>query len=394
MDDIKDDFFDELKSRYGEIYIFGAGRMGQSILSLCKDYSIDVRGFLVSNALENKRQVGDISVLQSDDEAIDRSIPVLIAVMERGKKRIKSMLSTQGYLSVINCPDMIFKQNLWDEKRKNKPVIEVTSKIGCAVNCKYCPQSLLLYKFFKRDKNRKVEMSLEDFIFCLDRCPKDTIVDFSGFVEPFLNQDSLEMMRYCMRTGHEMTLFTTLCGLDVDSAKEVVSLPFDLVCLHLPDKNGFASIPLTEEYYKVLHIFLEARKTDGSPFVDYANSQFEVHPDVLQFTDRRLKIYCEMMDRAGNLDEDGRELSHVEKKGEIYCGRAVMLNHNVLLPDGSLALCCNDFGLDHILGNLFYNTYEEIMKGEELRHIKRSMHIETDHMILCRKCVFAETIQK
>ena len=129
------------------------------------------------------------------------------------------------------------------------------------------------------------------------------------------------------------------------------------------------------------------------PFVDIANCQSDAHPEFIKHVGRRLKVYCEMSDRAGNLDQNDVTLTHVNRAGNIYCTRALAINHNVLLPDGSLALCCNDFGLANIIGNLEKQSYDEIMLGEKMRSIKRAMHIDLDADLICRKCMFAEEVR-
>ena len=70
--------------------------------------------------------------------------------------------------------------------------------------------------------------------------------------------------------------------------------------------------------------------------------------------------------------------------GGYYCNRALRMNHNVLLPNGDVVLCCMDFGMQHVLGNLKRQSYEEIMQGREMRKIKQEL-LEAVHVI-CGKC--------
>ncbi len=374
------------------IYVFGAGRVAKSMYRVLEENGITVESFLVSDVKENVDYLEEKSVIRADSPACDRSKQVQIAVVERGQKRIRPYLESLGYKNIIDCPKDALELDSWEYARARSPIIEVTAKIGCSVNCRYCPQKMLVSRYYKDNPKRKGVMTLEDYKGYLDKCPNNTIVDFSGFVEPFLVSDSIKMMEYTYITGHEMTLFTTLRGLSIEQAKHVISMPFKYVCLHTPDKDGYASIPMTDEYFNVLELFLDAKKSSGEPFVDAANCQSEPHPNVVKMTQGRLKIYCEMSDRAGNLDEEDPFLSHVKTAGRIYCSRAIKLNHNVLLPDGSLALCCNDFGLDYILGNLNQQSYEEIMQGESMIRVKRAMHINLEDELICRKCMFAEEI--
>lgn len=388
-----EEYKDEIK-KYKEVYIFGAGNVGRIIYNLNSDHETKVKAFVVTNIQQNKSEYLGIPVFQVDSDSLNHHMPVLIAVMEYGERQVHDLLEKMGFETIVDTPVGILDYDPWEYKRARSPVIEVTVRIGCTVNCRYCPQKLLSQRYYTDDRNRRSIMSVDDFKKYLDLCPSNTIVDFSGFAEPFLVNESLEMMEYTYRSGHEMTLFTTLRGLKPEDAERVVQMPFRYVCLHTPDKDGYAQIPMTDEYFETLNTFIEATKNDGKPFIDSANCQSDAHPDILKRTSGKLKIYCEMSDRAGNLDENDASLAHVRTEGPIYCSRAFALNHNILLPDGSLALCCNDFGLDNIIGNLDEKSYEEIMNGEILRDIKRAMHIEIDRDMICRKCMFACNVEK
>lgn len=65
------------------------------------------------------------------------------------------------------------------------------------------------------------------------------------------------------------------------------------------------------------------------------------------------------------------------------------LNRNILLPDGTVLLCCMDFGIKHVLGNLLTQSYEEICNGKELTMIKEGMNGNEKIDILCRRCTHA-----
>ena len=43
------------------------------------------------------------------------------------------------------------------------------------------------------------------------------------------------------------------------------------------------------------------------------------------------------------------------------CGCDETLYHNVVLPNGDVSLCCMDYGLKHILGNLYTQEYNDII---------------------------------
>ena len=62
--------------------------------------------------------------------------------------------------------------------------IEITTKIGCPVQCKYCPQDKLIANY----KSDKTMMDFKDFRRWIDKVPTHVRVDFSGMCEPFLNK--------------------------------------------------------------------------------------------------------------------------------------------------------------------------------------------------------------
>ena len=96
-----------------------------------------------------------------------------------------------------------------------------------------------------------------------------------------------------------------------------------------------------------------------------------------------------LVDRAGNIKKE-EIAENVRHEGKIVCVKSPKLQRNVLLPDGTLVLCCMDFGLEHEIGNLLYSSYDEIVNGEILQVIKDKM--KNGGNILCRKCSVAKCV--
>jgi hypothetical protein len=87
------------------------------------------------------------------------------------------------------------------------------------------------------------------------------------------------------------------------------------------------------------------------------------------------------MNRANNLVTDFFTPS-IRAKGNIHCHRK---RSNVLLPNGDVVLCCNDYGMQHVLGNLLTDTYESLFRGKEFRKVVAGMKDDKSE-ILCRYC--------
>ncbi len=61
------------------------------------------------------------------------------------------------------------------------------------------------------------------------------------------------------------------------------------------------------------------------------------------------------------------------------------LKHNVLLPNGDVVLCCMDYGMKHILGNLLSSDYNSLFSSKEFLFVKEGL--KNDSLdILCRYC--------
>ena len=373
----------EKKKHYDCIAVYGTGKIGRLVYRFLSENSIKADTFCVTRLDTNCEEFEGVKVQAAKDLAKSKTrVMYLIACRKQTKKEIVD------YLQVLNVPgnDVIDLTDLGTvlDGAYFRPVLEITPKIGCSVNCRFCPQALFVKRYFANNYNRAQEMSFENFKKCIDKTPQNLIVQFMGFVEPFLCKDITKMMRYVHNSGRDVTLSTTLVGLTLEQFKEIENIPFQFVMLHVPDKNNYAHIPMTDEYFEVLDYVLNIKRPDGSSFVDVANCQCEPHPQIVKRLANRLSVSWNMFDRAGNLNDDKLPVT-VEKYGRLACVLSENLDYNVLLPDGTVVLCCMDWGLEYNLGNLLLQSYEEIINSKTLRDLKSAMNSEHGQ-ILCRKC--------
>lgn len=233
-------------------------------------------------------------------------------------------------------------------------------------------------------------MDFETFKTCVDKTPKDTLIKWAGFVEPFLHHQALDMMEYVAAKGREEVLFTTMVGLKEDDVERLKEIPFQNICLHIPDKNHFANIQIDDSYKSRLVKILKMTSPDGSPLVWSATCQTEPEDSIREILEAyEVDINWEMQDRAQNLHDDGLISREEKAKGPIICGKSTpAMNHNVVLPDGTLVLCCMDFSMKHVLGNLSSDSWEDIVNGEAVRRLRVDM-AASDSDILCRWCTSA-----
>jgi len=372
--------------KFNCIYIYGAGIESVKIISLLRRMQINIGGIVVSTKKNNPDILEGIQVYVFSD-LIDSQIKnsaFVIATSKKYREDIKQILNNNGAENVY-----VICKEVWEQSRNN-PKLEITAQIGCAINCKYCPQKMLINSYYQSDKDRLQTMSFDNYKECLLHIPKNTLISFSGFVEPFFHPNAVEMMTYANEQGFNLELFTTFMGLKFEDYLKIREIPFKQVVLHTPDIKKYANICMTDEYNLILNDALNYTRQDGLPLIDSANCQSEPSYEFLELANDRIQVISALIDRAGNLEGDNLKSSGY-LKGKIVCNRSKDFNHWVLLPDGTVVLCCMDFGLKHPIGNLLSNTYEEIMNSAAYIELRNGLNDEMSDA-LCRKCSSARIV--
>ena len=260
------------------------------------------------------------------------------------------------------------KKDYW--KVTSYPTLEFTTSIppkGCVIDCAFCPQRTLL-DVYDSDKT----MTLENFKKVIDKLPKEIRITFSGFTEPWLNKHTTDMLLYAYEQDHPISAFSTGIGMTLKDVERIKNIPFTQgpnggFCLHLPDQERIAKHPITPRYIKVLEYF-KSIQHEIQGF--YVMCMGEVHDDVKHiFPTAHIP---EFWSRAGNLLGEAIIKPELQKfqdrfkhmdhgAQEMTCGCVEDLYHNVVLPNGDVSLCCMDYGLKHIIGNIFEQDYDDII---------------------------------
>lgn len=382
----------DLLKRTEQIYIYGAGLYGQRVYRLLKENGIKVHGFIVSNDDQCNRNIFDLQVECIKNLDL-RGAGVIIGANRRNSIEILDVLCKMDFQEdMIICACEYLDRREIDEKYYQLPSVEITTVIGCKVNCRYCPQSLLLKKYFRDNPNRESVMSMDTFMTCLEHLPQECHVMFCGMAEPLLNPMCGDMIYQTYKSGRGIELYTTFLGITMEELEKIWDIPMNYVNVHVADINGYADIPVTDEYLELLKKAINHKGKNGKPFINACNAQGEVHPKVKALCNGKLDISTILHDRAGNLEGETL-ISKRNGTGILSCTLCGQdLNHNVVLPDGTLLLCCMDYGMKHVLGNLKEETYEEIMNGDKIVKIKEGLMGNTDIEILCRRCSNAAKI--
>lgn len=381
----------DLQAKSEEIYIYGMGMYGNNIYNYLTRCGIEVDGFVVSNKPEDCQAALRVREIR---ELVGKNVGIILGLSTWNKEEVLSNLDKLGFehKNVVDGGRFLDKGGSRSGHDK-EPVLEITTRIGCSIDCRYCPQRLFYKEYFKENRARNSVMSMETFKTCIEKMPDNTSLVFSGMAEPFLNTKCIDMIKIGCEKGRKVDLFTTLVGADMDMVKEISLLPLNRLVLHVADKMGYAKIHTSESYYRKIEYLINAKKADGeTPLVSLCNAQAEPDERVKEICEGKYEILTTMLDRAGNLE--GEELlSKKQEKGCLSCTLCgTLANRNVLLPDGSLLLCCMDFGMKHVLGNLLEQSYEDILSGDEVLYIREGLRGNIQNDILCRKCTNARVI--
>lgn len=377
-----------------KIYIYGAGEPAVKIVEGLIKIGFKVQAVLLSNDSNNLGDVCNVPVQRIEKIAFDDEDIIILGLTEKYKDEIIEIVRSNGFRNIVEIVNIgIFDNRIEKEALKYYPKLEITVQMGCRIGCHYCPQKLLLTKYFEGFSQRVNILSLAVFKKCIDKLPKECVVTFSGFCEPFQHPEIVEMIKYADEKGFAIELYTTFDGCTIEQFEAIRGINFSRVVLHEPDEEGHAHINCNEEYWRVIDCVLDWKRSDGSMMCAKATGQAAPSREFIEKSNGRIKINTVLHNRAGNLENDDKLKTKYIPNGKIYCIKSLYQNQWVLLPDGTVTLCCNDFGLRHVIGNLLESSYDELLQSDEYKRVKRQMiDLEDSKGLLCRECFSANKL--
>jgi hypothetical protein len=271
----------------------------------------------------------------------------------------------------------------------DSPVMELTTMIGCPLMCTFCPQDNLRTNYGKGIKY----MQPVDLVKVLVKLPKNTRIDFSGMSEPWANPECTQMLEMVLYMGFKVAIYTTLYGMtDPERVRKVLeSHPeqVEVIMLHLPDANGnMKGWKNNEEWQRAAAVISHTNVPCGVGAMTMDKNGV-VHPDLQPMVGRLAGWVGHT--RADSLDPEqvaGQALSVTPRNDfALTCRSTPFYDRNVLLPNGDVVLCCMDYNLKHIIGNLLTQTYDEMMEGKPLQDlIKMNEADGFDKCSICKSC--------
>lgn len=274
------------------------------------------------------------------------------------------------------------------------PSLEFTLMVGCPLKCTFCPQDRLRGIYGKNTKY----LSLDAFHTILNKVPKHVRIDFSGMAEPWANPDATAMLRHTLASGYAVAIYTTLYDMEPADREMVVDLlrrhaaQIEVLCLHLPDRNGnMRGWRYSPDYEATLRAFIAVgmsgilcnfqvmtMDTGGKPHQDLDHLGIQLG----SWTGHS---------RAGNVGEDdvaGQGITKMpQHHSAVSCAFTPFYDQNVCLPNGDVVLCCMDYSLKHKIGNLLEQDYYEMFaSGGLAKLVSENMTPRFSPDSLCKSC--------
>ncbi len=262
--------------------------------------------------------------------------------------------------------------------------VEFTTRLGCSVGCTFCPQKRLIEATRGEErilKNETVAEILENL-----RGSHVREVHFSGFSEPFLNNDCGDFIQMTHEAGFEIVVFSVLKGLTRETLEKIKDVPIKLFHVSV-QPPGLGTRPGLEDdyFWDQVDMLLSVKHRFQLRFGCVASDYSEKEREVLERKSRSLGIriiHGEMLDRAGNLP-NGRS-RHQAPGTRLVCTRNIGF---VILPGGDCVWCSMDYGTLHRVGNLRNISYNQMLCAQPVQNMLKKMERSGNReQLLCLQC--------
>lgn len=285
------------------------------------------------------------------------------------------------------------------------PKLEITTLIGCPLDCTFCPQSNL-NSAWKNNEGGSRLLDFKTFKNAVDKLPSNVDIVFSGYSEPFANPKMPEFLEYAAKLPNRIYLYTTLQGLNPNYRNNLKKLIKEKriirTVVHLPDDHeNMPGWKLNKTNIKNIGVIASLKEVNTMTMSEtnlvnkkLLQSLWDNGFKKLSFK-LRLKRYLDAnrfigWTRAGNLTkEDFAEGELLDEKAwsePISCKQTPFYDENVLLPNGDVTICCMDYSLKHVIGNLNNDSYSDIRSSKELANIASINSGLKEGNTLCQSC--------
>lgn len=311
------------------------------------------------------------------------------ADVEKASYDLLSSLESEGWL-VPNC------DNLGRRFRLKYALIEGAS--SCNQGCYFCPVSEI-----PREVN---EMPLELYETIAEQlCEfEDTLegVFMDHYNEPTSDPRFLDRVKILLKHGLKPAMNSNGTGLTkkrVDDLVDLGGLRYMSINLSTIDKDKYARdrgadhlelVLRNLEYAKNRRVAQDMRIAVIGSFDDQHKREIARITEIFEGSYFEVRPF-EIMNRAGHVSIGSKPLPFQSKlRGCQNVGDRVSQWLHVNFR-GQAVLCCQDYGAQHVVGDLSKQRVSEVLKSEAFAKIRRWSYSleESPGDFLCNGCVFA-----
>ncbi len=250
--------------------------------------------------------------------------------------------------------------------------------------CEYCPQTLLINQYKEKIGKKEFHLTMDTFKKCLSTVPTTEDMHFTGYSEPLDNPEAIDLILHAYNKGHKVLLNTTLVGpsATMENIDKIKHIPFKMFNVHAPSKTFKEKIGVKTppDYLPTGQRVLDQKWIE---LLEYTFSVIKginmhchggLHPTVAQMLPPEMAYaFTHGITRGVNTRAQSFELVKTKVPPEQNIrGKCNRVRQPVLIPDGSLALCCQDYGLNHINGNLLEQTWDEFQNSTKYQEILKN----------------------
>ena len=286
-------------------------------------------------------------------------------------------------------------------------MIQISTSVGCSVNCSYCPQSSHVTAYNEVVKRiGPYKMSFETFKICVDKIPLDHNLCFAGFSEPFLNPHTIDMMEYARGQNRNISIYTTLAGVkSIEELDRTMAISPSSMVVHLPDVEGFMkNPPKGKNYFDILEKLKEYQKERyriklmciGSPIPELVEGfKYIDSPEITSRDNKNGEVNGHDFLETVYKDIPNRIMHENNYKVPVRCWKSRGIYETHILPNGDVYACCNDWKLELKICNLLTDSWEDHTAGR-MEIIKQQMTMSGTKCHTCdfsRPAIFPKTIK-
>ena len=325
----------------------------------------------------------------------------------------------------LKLPIFLSKKISWylSTRSKKDLWVEISAVKHCSIRCTYCPQDQLLQS--SNNEKNSSNLTLEKFKHYLKNLPKENLsIYWTGYAEPCLNKNFPEMVEYAYNLGIKQGISTTLVGYNhcIDYLTKTKAIDKEFM-LHLPDNDGnmeTGALRVNEKYLSKLRRIISSfdnRQSGKLSTMCLGNKYHTSIESLIRSMGKSHLLKCDenFYTRTGDINlknfksyssfnlnslinsikkrpiKSLKKFKHFLKKNifdiktDTYYCSFKRLNQPVVLGDGKMNICCQDYNLSCIVGDLNNNHYDDIYKKW---FSENSLDFTNGKLNPCTKCEF------